>query len=118
MLTGHRGPVQAVAIASDGTWLGSGGADGTVRIWDAASGKLQATWQGHHSAVDTLAVAPNGRLLASGGNDKTVRIWDTAVGDVLTLMRTEAPIRACAWTGTTGLAAAGPGGLYVFDYKT
>ena len=35
-LTGHDGPVNAVAIAPDGTWLttaATAGADGAVRIW-------------------------------------------------------------------------------------
>ena len=36
-LTGHHGPVTAVAIAPDGTWLATGDVEGTARIWDAAS---------------------------------------------------------------------------------
>ena len=37
-LTGHTGRVEAVAVAPDGSWLATGGQDGTVRIWDAATG--------------------------------------------------------------------------------
>ena len=37
-LTGHTGAASAVAIASDGTWVASGGLDNTVRIWDPAAG--------------------------------------------------------------------------------
>jgi hypothetical protein len=33
-LEGHTGRVRAVAVAPDGAWVVSGGADGTVRLWD------------------------------------------------------------------------------------
>ena len=46
VLTGHDGPVNAVAIAPDGTWLATGSDDGTVRTW-AADGTPRATLTGH-----------------------------------------------------------------------
>ena len=45
-LEGHTGPVQSVAWAPDGTRLATAGADGTARLWDAATGErlsLQGT---------------------------------------------------------------------------
>jgi WD40 repeat protein len=80
VLAGHVGKVGAVAIAPDGSWLASGGDDGTVRIWDAATGQERAALKGHTGGVQAVAIAPDGSWLASGGWDKTVRIWDAATG--------------------------------------
>ena len=69
-----------MAIAPDGTWLASAGDDGTVRIWDPATGQQRAVLTGHTGAVTAVAIAPDGTWLASAGDDGTVRIWDPATG--------------------------------------
>jgi hypothetical protein len=76
VLTGHGDPVFAVAIAPDGTWLATGGDDGTgtVRTW-AADGTPRATLTGHSESVLAVAIAPDGTWLATGGDDGTVRTW-------------------------------------------
>ena len=59
--------MSAVAIAPDGTWLASGGDDGTVRIWDPATGQQRAALTGHTGPVTAVAIAPDGTWLASAG---------------------------------------------------
>src|SRR5262249_26559035 len=64
------------AFTADGRLLAAGAADGTVRLWDAATGKALATLQGHKDAVHAVAVAGDGVLLAAGGGDGTVKVWE------------------------------------------
>ena len=62
--------------------LASGGGDGTVRIWDPATGQQRAMLEGHQGGVNAVCpvTVAGEALLASGGDDRTVRIWDPATG--------------------------------------
>jgi len=82
VLEGHTGWVWAVCpVEVDGrTLLASAGGDGTVRIWDPATGELQRTLKGHTGRVYAVEVDRR-TLLASAGDDGTVRICDPATGE-------------------------------------
>jgi WD40 repeat protein len=73
-LKGHTGDVSYLRYSPDGKRLVAAGADGSVRIWDVATGQETLRLTGHIRQVTGLAFTPDGnRLLSSGG---IVRIWD------------------------------------------
>jgi WD40 repeat protein len=82
-LEGHTSGVWGVALSADGQLLASGSQDGTVRLWEANTGRLLATLEGHTSGVWAVALSADGRLLASGSADRTVRLWEANTGRLL-----------------------------------
>jgi WD40 repeat protein/DNA-binding SARP family transcriptional activator len=67
-------------FSAGGDRLVTTGVDGTVRVWDAATGQPRFILTGHTDEVLTARFSPDGQRLATGGRDNTARIWDLAPG--------------------------------------
>ena len=76
--------VNSVVFSPDGGTLAGGSADGTIRLWDAATGESRRTLKGHASDVRSVAFNADGTTLVSGGGweDNTVRLWNTGTGEL------------------------------------
>src|SRR5262249_77153 len=76
---GHSGIVQAAGVSPEGRQVVSGSGDGTLRLWEVASGTAR-TLEGHARPVNAVAFSPDGRHMVSGSDDGTLRLWEVASG--------------------------------------
>jgi len=75
--------VKSVVFDPVGRILATGSDDYTVKLWEAASGKLLRTLEGHTRWLFCVAFDPEGRTLASASYDDTVKLWDVTSGRLL-----------------------------------
>lgn len=70
------------AYSPDGTLLVTGNFDGTVRIFDVATGTERLIIHAHQKGVFEVAFSPDGRNVASSSNwsDPSVRVWSVETG--------------------------------------
>ena len=66
-----------LALASD---------DGTVKIWDAETGRCMQTPEGHDERVNLVVFSHDSRQLASASDDGTVKIWHTEMGRCMQML--------------------------------
>jgi WD40 repeat protein len=105
--SGHHSIMADLAFSPDNRWLISGNQDGTIKIWDLATGRELRTFVGHTGMVWRLAVSRDGRRLASTSNDGTTRLWDVDTGRALHIWRHRGPAWAVALSPDASLVAAG-----------
>jgi WD40 repeat protein/serine/threonine protein kinase len=106
---GHTREVAGVCWSPDGTRLASADGDGTVKVWDAATGQPVLSFRADRDRVFGVCWSPDGRQLATAGADPTVKVWDAASGrEVLALRGHKGMVRSVSWgPDGTHLASAG-----------
>ena len=74
----------SLGISADGSRLIGGASDGTVAVYDLASGSELARLPGLTSEVTGIALSPDGRLAAGGDFGGTGLVWDVDTGAEVT----------------------------------
>jgi WD40 repeat protein len=79
---GHDGLIHSVAFSNDGKFLATASVDGTVKIWDFATGKESQVLKGAtpSSPVNCVAFNKDGTIVATASADKMIRLWNPKDG--------------------------------------
>jgi WD40 repeat protein len=78
----HRKLVWSVAISPDSKLVLSGAKDGIVCLWEAASGRLLASYDWGIGTIHHVCFAPDGMTAAVGGHDGAIILWDVDPSDM------------------------------------
>lgn len=106
---GHVDDVRDALLFPSGVVAATAGADMSVRVWSALSGRGAARLAGHTRAVLAVRALGRGRRVATAGADGTLRLW---------LLETQAPLavwRPGADAVPEGLAVLGAGDTAAAD---
>ena len=71
------------AFSPDGARILTANVGNTASLWDAASGKLIASFE-HQDAVFQAEFSPDGAQILTIGADNSAKLWDAASGKLLT----------------------------------
>lgn len=127
----HFRAVKSVVWSPDGSWVATGGADASVKVWTlpsivgdgSGSGSGSSAvepwrrWSDASLAVNGLAVGTGGRRLYCVSADQTFKVYDVFGGLPLTSVLFPAPLEAVAvdLMGTKAYLGASNGRVYVCE---
>lgn len=110
---GQEESLVCVAFSADGKTLATGGEAGTVRLWEAATGRDLQVLAGHQERVTALAFLPDGSRLVSAARDRTVRVWDLRGGQPLRVIRNRVFDHPGTFGTTANHIAISPDGTWI-----
>ncbi|MDX1744138.1 MAG: c-type cytochrome [Ruegeria sp.] len=110
--------VNAVAFSPDGATLYSAGMDGTLRIWDVASGQETRRLVEHGFGINELVLNTQDNWIAYGAVDGVTRILDLNTGDERDFTLGRRPILALALSPDRKMLAVGDGEGYIMIIDT
>ncbi len=86
-LAGHGDEVKQAGFSPDGRRIATGSADGTVRLWESATGRMIRAFEGKAGHINSIAYSPDGTHIASLSGDSfkpgRLIIWDVQSGEAV-----------------------------------
>ncbi|MCV6637153.1 hypothetical protein [Candidatus Albibeggiatoa sp. nov. NOAA] len=79
----HTESVTSIDFSPDNQWLLSGSADGTIKLWDMATGQEVRSYARQSKAITLVEFAPNGQRMLIGTSDKKWVVIDFNTGNVI-----------------------------------
>jgi WD40 repeat protein len=116
-LKGHRAGLTDVRFSRDGHHVLTASGDGTARIWNAATGRVERMLKGHGETVSTAQYSADGKRIVTAGADGTVRVWPArGRGPAVILRGHEGAVHAAAFSpdGTRVVSAGLDGTIRVW----
>jgi WD40 repeat protein len=101
-LAGHTAPIDSAAFSPDSTTIATASDDGTVRLWNTATGQTTAILAGGSRSV---GYSPDGHTIAAINPDGKLALWDGTQHARTTLPGWAGVINAYAFSPTTGVVA-------------
>ncbi|MCG7519594.1 c-type cytochrome [Ruegeria sp. Ofav3-42] len=110
--------VNTVQFSSDGSQLYSGGVDGSLRLWNVASGQEIDRLVEHGFGINELILNEADNWIAYGAVDGVTRIVDLTTGGERDFTLDRRPILALALSPDRSLLAVGDGEGYIMVIDT
>jgi WD40 repeat protein/tetratricopeptide (TPR) repeat protein len=113
---GHAQKITAVQWSPHGKRIASASMDGTVQVWDAATGNTISIYRGHAGPVRALSWLRGGEKIASGGDDTTVQVWEAGTSkQIFTYRGHTTKVKRVSWWssshGGSGVVSVGEDGI-------
>jgi hypothetical protein len=115
-LRGHQGPVTAIDISRDGSFVASAGSDGTIRLWDLRAGR-EASSARSQPDTDAVAITADGRRVVAGAARGGVLLWNTTPNAAPITLNSTSPGIVAVGFGEAGriIAMGSDGTIHVWD---
>ena len=79
-----HGAVSAAAFSPDGQRVATCSWDGSIKVWNAATGTVELKFVASRDKyVNSVVFSPDGARLLSASDDAKAKIWDAATGNLL-----------------------------------
>ena len=126
-LSGHGGPVRALAISADGARAISGSFDSSAIVWSLSGNAARQVLRFHDGAINAVAMLRDGRL-ATSGEDARIALWrigeerpeavlegHTAPVAALSLSTDGSTLASASWDGSARLWPVAGGAARVLE---